>query len=122
MNRRGFLRTLLMSSAAAATLDIEKLLWVPKSQIVVPAMPLSVLGRWYSDGLTFEMLEAAYERMRDSVSHPYVMIGSAAQFRELVKLDPSLYTVLRAQKAPYRASASRFAPGGVRSPRRISSD
>jgi len=42
MNRRSFLRFLLASAAAEAvaeTIDIERLLWVPKPIITVPAMP-----------------------------------------------------------------------------------
>lgn len=41
MNRRDMLR-LLLGSAAAAVVDFEKLLWVPKPIVVVPAMPLSL--------------------------------------------------------------------------------
>ena len=43
MNRRHFLASLLAGSAGAAisaTFDIEKLLWVPKPMVSVPAMPL----------------------------------------------------------------------------------
>jgi hypothetical protein len=37
MNRRDFLRGLLMSSVAAYTLDIDKLLWVPgQKKIFIP--------------------------------------------------------------------------------------
>jgi len=38
MNRRDFLKFLL-TTPIAATMDLEKLLWVPKPIIVVPAMP-----------------------------------------------------------------------------------
>lgn len=38
IDRRSFLR-LLLASAAASTLDVEKLLWVPKPMIVVPGIP-----------------------------------------------------------------------------------
>lgn len=38
IDRRSFLR-LLLSSAAASTMDVEKLLWVPRPMIVVPAFP-----------------------------------------------------------------------------------
>lgn len=37
-DRRSFLRTLL-ALPIAATLDVEKLLWVPTTQIVVPTLP-----------------------------------------------------------------------------------
>jgi hypothetical protein len=39
MNRRDMLRVLLGSVAASATLDLERLLWVPGQMIAVPAMP-----------------------------------------------------------------------------------
>ena len=38
-NRRDFIRNLLMATAGAHLLDIDKLLWVPKPIITVPAMP-----------------------------------------------------------------------------------
>jgi hypothetical protein len=38
MDRRSFLRHLLMLPIAAQ-LDVERLLWVPKPLVVVPAMP-----------------------------------------------------------------------------------
>lgn len=41
--RRDFLK-LLLSTPIAATLDVEKLLWVPQTQIVVPEMPK--VHRW----------------------------------------------------------------------------
>lgn len=37
MNRRDMLRVLL-GSAAAATMDFERLLWVPKPIVIVPSM------------------------------------------------------------------------------------
>mgnify|MGYP001589571287 CR=1 FL=1 len=40
MNRRAFLRALLAAVSAMA-LDPERLLWVPRQMIVVPAMPLA---------------------------------------------------------------------------------
>lgn len=39
MHRRDFLR-LLLSTPIAATLDVEKLLWVPSTQVVVPELPV----------------------------------------------------------------------------------
>lgn len=38
MNRRVFLQS-LMVAAAGSTFDLERLLWVPKPMITVPAMP-----------------------------------------------------------------------------------
>lgn len=39
MNRRDFLRYML-GTAAAASVDFEQLLWLPKPIIVVPRMPM----------------------------------------------------------------------------------
>lgn len=44
MDRRSFLKTALLGSVAAATLDVEQLLWTPKTQIVVPDMRTVSLG------------------------------------------------------------------------------
>ncbi len=55
MNRRGFL-TCLLSTAAAATVDFEQLLWVPKPIIIVPAMPEALCGPYSG-----QMIAAAWE-------------------------------------------------------------
>lgn len=43
MRRRDFLR-LLLASPIAATLDVERLLWVPSPLVTVPAMPAALVG------------------------------------------------------------------------------
>lgn len=40
MNRRDLIR-LLLAAPIATALDVEKLLWVPKPIVTVPAMPLA---------------------------------------------------------------------------------
>lgn len=37
MDRRGFIQQLLMATAAAQLVDIEQLLWTPRSMIAVPS-------------------------------------------------------------------------------------
>lgn len=97
MNRRSFLRGLLMSSAAAATLDIEKMLWVPKTQIVVPAMP-SLAGKVYwISGELFDYSELLKQ----------IYVPRAA---ELLKTDVSFYTVLRAQNKAILKGTPRISP------------
>ena len=44
MDRRTLIK-LLLSSAVASTLDVEKMLWIPRTMITVPEMP--VRHRWY---------------------------------------------------------------------------
>lgn len=44
MTRRDLLR-LLLAAPIAASLDVEKLLWVPKPIVVVPAMPKLMFHR-----------------------------------------------------------------------------
>ena len=59
MDRRAFLRALLAGAAGAALgaeLDIERLLWVPKPIISVPAMPVAA-DFVFTDWLTQEYLE-----------------------------------------------------------------
>lgn len=41
VSRREWL-SLLLASAAAETLDLERLLWTPKAIITVPAMPIAL--------------------------------------------------------------------------------
>lgn len=53
ISRRGFLR-LLLASPLAATVDVERLLWVPKPIITVPAMP------WVSHA---QMVADAWEKL-----------------------------------------------------------
>jgi len=45
MNRRDFLRVLL-ASAVAESLDVEKLLWTPKPIITVPSFSAGVIANW----------------------------------------------------------------------------
>lgn len=55
MTRRDLLR-LLLAAPIAATLDVEKLLWVPKPIVTVPAMP-----QWCY--LTKDVTLAEYQRL-----------------------------------------------------------
>lgn len=43
IDRRSMLK-LLLSTAVAEVVDVEKLLWVPKPIITVPALPVSLYG------------------------------------------------------------------------------
>lgn len=43
MNRRDLIK-LLLSSAIAEAVDVEKLLWTPKPIITVPELPMSLWG------------------------------------------------------------------------------
>lgn len=43
MNRRDLIK-LLLSSAIAEAVDVEKLLWTPKSIITVTALPITMYG------------------------------------------------------------------------------
>ena len=52
MDRRSFLRLIGMG-VIGAELDIEKLLWIPKTMIVVPAKPEIITG----GTITMKMLE-----------------------------------------------------------------
>lgn len=84
-----------MSSAAAATLDIEKMLWVPRPMIVVPELP-SIAGRVYHvPGNTLDIVELLKE-----IYAPHIT--------ELLNSDTLLYTTLSAKGTHAAASASRF--------------
>ena len=54
MNRRDFLRVLL-ASAVAESLDVEKLLWTPKPIITVPSFSAGVIANWKD--YTVELIE-----------------------------------------------------------------
>ena len=59
-SRREFLRRLLAGAAGAAIgaeLDLERLLWVPKPIILVPAMPSLAVNVEFTDWLTHECLK-----------------------------------------------------------------
>jgi hypothetical protein len=61
MNRRGFLRLLGLGVAGAvadAELDLERLLWVPKPMITVPALPSGVVQVSLDEQFGFEWSEA----------------------------------------------------------------
>jgi hypothetical protein len=47
-DRRTFLR-MLLATPIAMELDVEKLLWVPRPMITVPALPLSRMGLLIDD-------------------------------------------------------------------------
>lgn len=59
MNRRDFLR-LMLATAAAESVDFEKLLWTPKPIITVPAIPVNsgrfVAATWMKSGLYVPVL------------------------------------------------------------------
>lgn len=48
MTRRDLLK-LLLSSAIAESIDVEKLLWTPKPIITVPTLPISLYGIPYHE-------------------------------------------------------------------------
>lgn len=52
MTRRDLLK-LLLSSAIAEAVDVEKLLWTPKPIIVAPELPLSLYGIPYHQSNAF---------------------------------------------------------------------
>lgn len=52
LTRRQLLRTLL-AAPIAATLDVEKLLWVPGQMVTVPVMPCWLLGLRRLEPITF---------------------------------------------------------------------
>jgi hypothetical protein len=57
VNRRSFLQLLTsgaLGAAATATLDVERLLWVPKPIITVPAMPLTNIS-WIAQAALREL-------------------------------------------------------------------
>lgn len=55
VDRRTFLRGALLGTVAAATLDVEQLLWTPKTQIVVPQLTIVSGGAgWTTDLVNYE--------------------------------------------------------------------
>lgn len=85
MNRRSFLKFLL-STPLALTVDVEKLLWVPKPIITVPAMP-SIYGvDWgLNDGTVGTWLgikRSIYPQFKSAWLHP----AQGECYKDLVKL------------------------------------
>src|SRR5688572_22165546 len=66
ISRRSFLRVLL-ASAVAESVDVEKLLWTPKPIITVPALPPSLMGIPYhqSNASTGEWLGIVRSAMKE---------------------------------------------------------
>ena len=78
MNRRDLLR-LLLATPIAATLDVEKLLWVPKPIITVPArVPAGLLfaPKYYNVNIPIYLEELdilyAHSRTADLVAADYL--------------------------------------------------
>lgn len=59
-SRRDFLK-LLLAAPIAATVDVEKLLWVPTPMVTVPAMPWLVFHR---DAFAFVMKDMPLDEMQ----------------------------------------------------------
>lgn len=60
MNRRSFLRSLIALGIAESTIDVDKLLWTPKTIITVPSI---YRGR----ALTLEMMEETMNKVMNRV-------------------------------------------------------
>ncbi len=83
MRRRDLLRLLLSTPALAlADLDVERLLWVPKPMVVVPAMPallsereamlrmMTVAGEAHADLMDRMVLAALCPKSRFTIHDP----------------------------------------------------
>lgn len=55
-SRRAFLRAALLATTAAAVVDIDQLLWLPSSQVVVPELPAGLNVLVTPDWVTREAL------------------------------------------------------------------
>jgi hypothetical protein len=67
ISRRGFLKFLLAAGVAEAAMDVERLLWVPRPIITVPAMPVLSTGEMIAQAWEAYVIEDA----RDSSFQKY---------------------------------------------------
>jgi hypothetical protein len=78
MDRRGFLAVLL-GTAAAEAIDFERLLWIPKPIITVPAMPLPPQGTLLTNGVLKALLKYTHS------SADQAFVDAANQFDKILQ-------------------------------------
>lgn len=79
MDRRSFVRLIALASASGV-LDPERLLWVPKPMIVVPAMPMVVVP---------DLSDLWSRALRDMFLHHNRMIAELSR-KGPISLEPGL--------------------------------
>lgn len=79
VGRRAFIQTIMAAVAGGAVLDVDKLLWVPKPMIVVPALPLVEDATFTSLFQGGSWLEYMNYEMVNAMGRPILTTGELAR-------------------------------------------